>query len=192
MVDHQAGSRDIRRLGPLWRQMPFTFVSAVIAAASMAAVPPTFGFVSKEGMLTAFEEAPFNNAGVIALLVAAGLGALATFVYSARYVFGAFIDGPKDMSHVKEAPANLWIPAVLPGVLSLPGVAFLGLFDETLDQVVDATGLGHAHTHLALWHGLTVALWISLAVLVAGVIVVIYRRPLLQPLEGKRLGVATG
>lgn len=192
VVDHQAGSRDIRRLGPLWRQMPFTFVSAVIAAASMAAIPPTFGFVSKEGMLTAFEEAPFNNAGVIALLVAAGLGALATFVYSARYVLGAFIDGPKDMSHVKEAPANLWIPAVLPGVLSLQGVAFLGFFDETLDQVVDATGLGHAHTHLALWHGLTVALWISLAVLVAGVIVVIYRRPLLQPLEGKRLGVATG
>lgn len=150
VVDHQAGSRDIRRLGPLWRQMPFTFVSAVIAAASMAAIPPTFGFVSKEGMLTAFEEAPFSNAGVVTLLVAAGIGALATFVYSARYVFGAFIDGPKDVSHVKEAPANLWIPAVLPGVLSLPGVAFLGLFDETLDQVVDATGLGHAHTHLAL------------------------------------------
>ena len=192
VVDHQAGSRDIRRLGPLWRQMPFTFVSAVIAAASMAAIPPTFGFVSKEGMLTAFEEAPFSNTGVIVLLVAAGVGALATFVYSARYVLGAFIDGPKDVSHVKEAPAQLWIPAVLPGVLSLPVVAFMGIFDEALDHVVDATDLGHAHTHLALWHGLTVPLWISLAVLVAGVVVVIYRRPLLQPLEGKRLGVATG
>lgn len=192
VVDHQAGSRDIRRLGPLWRQMPFTFVSAVIAAASMAAIPPTFGFVSKEGMLTAFEEAPFSNVGVVTLLVAAGIGALATFVYSARYVFGAFIDGPKDMSHVKEAPVSLWLPAVLPGVLSLPVVAFMGIFDETIDHVVDATDLGHAHTHLALWHGLTVPLGISVAVLVAGVIVVIYRRPLLQPLEGKRLGVATG
>lgn len=192
VVDHQAGSRDIRRLGPLWRQMPFTFVSAVIAAASMAAIPPAFGFVSKEGMLTAFEDAPLSNVGVIVLLVAAGIGALATLVYSARYVLGAFVDGPKDVSHVKEAPVNLWLPAVLPGVLSLPVVAFMGIFDETIDQVVEATGLGHAHTHLALWHGLTVPLGISVAVLVVGLIVVIYRRPLLQPLEGKRLGVATG
>ena len=107
VVDHQAGSRDTRRLGSLWRRMPFTFWSAVIAAGSMAAIPPTLGFVSKEGMLTAFQEAPFSQAGVWVLLAVAGIGALATFMYSARYVFGAFVDGKMDESETREAPVSL-------------------------------------------------------------------------------------
>ena len=192
VIDHQAGTRDIRRLGSIWRRMPFTFAAAVIAAASMAAVPPTFGFVSKEGMLEAFEGAPLPHAGVIALLVAAGVGALATFLYSARYVTGAFIDGPRDMSKVKEASPLLLIPAALPGVLSLPIVFFMGRFDHSIDSVVAATGVGAAETHLKLWHGLTLPLLISVAVLVLGAVGVAYRRRISRVMEGRRLGLATG
>jgi multicomponent Na+:H+ antiporter subunit A len=93
VIDHQAGSRDLRDLGVLWRKMPWTFSGAVVAAACMAGLPPTLGFVSKEGMLGAFEEAPFGTAGQIVLLTAAGIGAVATLLYSAKYVLGAFIDG---------------------------------------------------------------------------------------------------
>src|SRR5699024_10910046 len=118
VVDHQAGSRDTRRLGWLCRRMPFAFWSAVVAAGSMAAIPPSLGFVSKEGMLTAFQEAPFSQAGVWVLLAVAGVGALATFMYSARYVFGAFVDGKTDESETREAPVSLWLPAALPGLLS--------------------------------------------------------------------------
>lgn len=192
VIDHQAGSRDIRRLGSIWRRMPFTFGAAIIAAASMAAVPPTFGFVSKEGMLEAFMEAPFANAGIIALLTVAGIGALATFLYSARYITGAFIDGPRDMSKVKEASPGLLIPAALPGVLSLPVVLFMANFDHSIDAVVAATGVGASETHLKLWHGLTVPLYISVAVLVLGVVGVIFRRQISSVMEGRRLGVATG
>ena len=100
VVDHQAGSRDIRR---------FTVAPDAIDVwlrghrrRLHGSDSPTFGFVSKEGMLEAFTEAPFNPIGVGILLFVAGVGALATLLYSARYVFGAFIDGKRDMSHVKE------------------------------------------------------------------------------------------
>ncbi|HIW95676.1 MAG TPA: DUF4040 family protein [Candidatus Corynebacterium gallistercoris] len=192
VVDHQAGSRDIRRLGRLYKRMPFTFISAVVAAASMAAIPPTFGFVSKEGMLTAFEDAPLNSFGVVVLLAGAAVGALATFIYSARYVFGAFIDGPKDMSDVKEASPSLWVPAAIPGLLSLPVVLFMSRFDSPIDGVTESTGIGEAHTHLALWHGINVPLLISVGVLILGTAIVFARKKLITPLEGKKLGVATG
>lgn len=192
VIDHQAGSRDIRRLGSLWRQMPITFGSAVIAAASMAAIPPTFGFVTKEGMLDAFTEAPFNSIGVGVLLTVAGVGALATLLYSARYVFGAFIDGERDMSTVKEAQLSLVVPAALPGVLSLPLVLFMGRADHSIDAVVQATGAGETHTHLALWHGVTLPLIISLIVMAVGLVAVIYRRHVFAPLEDRRLGLISG
>lgn len=192
VVDHQAGSRDIRRLGPLYKRMPFTFGAAAIAAASMAAIPPTFGFVSKEGMLASFEEAPFHHAAIVVLLIAAAVGALATFVYSARYVFGAFIDGKRDVSKVNEANVSLWLPAAIPGVLSLPVVLFMGMFDKPLDAIVRDTGVREPETHLALFHGFNVPFMISMIVIVLGVIVVAKRRTLVDPLAGKRLGVATG
>lgn len=192
VVDHQAGSRDMRRLGPLWNRMPFTFGSAVIAAASMAAIPPTFGFVSKEGMLEAFLEAPLPSAGVILLLIAAAFGAFLTFMYSVRYVFGAFVDGPKDESATVEASPSLWIPAALPGVLSLPIVAVMHHADYPLDAMAAATGVGSAKTHLALWHGINVPLGISAAVLLTGALGIAYRKRLFAWISPLRLGVSTG
>ncbi|MBC2682405.1 DUF4040 family protein [Corynebacterium sp. 4HC-13] len=192
VIDHQTGTRDIRRLGSIWRRMPFTFFSAVIAAASMAAVPPTFGFVSKEGMLEAFTEAPFAHAGTVVLLTVAGIGALATFLYSARYITGAFIDGPRDMSTVKEASPGLLIPAALPGVLSLPVVLVMSNVNHAVDSVVASTGVGLAQTHLKLWHGLGIPLYISVTVLVLGVVGIMMRRRISSILEGRRLGIATG
>nr|WP_255549407.1 DUF4040 family protein [Corynebacterium sp. TAE3-ERU12] len=193
VVDHQAGTRDMRRLGPLWRRMPWTFGAMVIGAASMAAVPPTFGFMSKEGMLEAFTEAPLSGAGVIVLLLAAGVGALATFTYSARLVLGVFVDGPRDVSDVREAPASLLIPAALPGVLSLPIVFFAGWLDKPLDEVSQAVlGGNWAQTHLALWHGVTVPLLISVAVLIAGMVLIIARRGVYQVVLERKLVPFTG
>lgn len=194
VVDHQTGSRDIRRLGPLWRRMPWTFGSMALGAASMAAIPPTLGFMSKEGMLEAFTDAPLSDAGVLALLTVAALGALATFIYSARLIFGTFFDGPKDMSEVKEAPVALWLPAALPGVASLP-LAFVAgsLLDAPLDSVARTVlGGDYADTHLALWHGVNVPLLISLAVIAVGVIAVFARKRLDTAISGRKLFPFTG
>ena len=52
IVDHSAGTRDLRKLTGVGRSMPVVAIAAVIAGASMAAIPPTIGFTAKE---TAFE-----------------------------------------------------------------------------------------------------------------------------------------
>ena len=51
IVDHETGSRDLRRLGGLRRSMPYTFALAALAGLSMAGLPPLFGFLAKETLL---------------------------------------------------------------------------------------------------------------------------------------------
>lgn len=191
VIDHQTGTREATRLGSSWRRMPFTFASVCIAAGSMAAVPPTMGFVSKEGMLDAFLEAPLSNAGVVLLLVAAGVGALFTFTYSARIVFDGFVDGDRDMSYVTEAKPLLWVPAALPGVLSLPLVLALGTLDGPIDAAVGVI-TASPHSHLALWHGFTVPLGISLVVLLLGIVGVYYRKRIWALIDARKLFPKSG
>lgn len=192
VVDHQTGTRDAARLGSSWRQLPFTFGSVVIAAASMASIPPLMGFISKEGMLEAFTEAPVGNAGVVILLIAAAVGAFFTFTYSARIVFDGFIDGDRDMSEVKEAPVALWLPAAIPGLLSVP-LAFVAgpLLDKPISTAVGVVS-EDPHLHLALWHGINVPLMISVIVLVAGIIGVVLRKKIWSAVTGKKMFVRSG
>ncbi|MBI8999636.1 DUF4040 family protein [Corynebacterium sp. CCM 9185] len=191
VVDHEAGSRDVRRLGPLWNRMPFTFTGVLVGSLSMAAVPPLMGFISKESMLEAFTEAPLDTAGVWLLLGAAGVGAVFTFTYSARLVLGAFVDGPRDMSEVHEAPVQLWLPAALPGLVSLPLAFVAASLDEPLDAVVGSITTA-PHLHLGLWHGVTVPLGISVVVLIVGVLGVLARKRILPAFDGRSLLPFTG
>ena len=48
IVDHETGTRDIRRLNGLLRAMPITGTLALVASAAMAGVPLLNGFLSKE------------------------------------------------------------------------------------------------------------------------------------------------
>src|SRR5690606_22855959 len=52
IIDHETGTRDIRRLSGLYRFMPFTATLAMIASAAMAGVPLLNGFLSKEMFFT--------------------------------------------------------------------------------------------------------------------------------------------
>lgn len=184
VVDHEAGSRDMRRLGKLYDKMPFTFAATCIAAASMAAVPPLFGFVSKESILGAFEESP---AGAL-LLVVAGIAAFLTFVYSAKIVFGGFVDGPKDMTGVHEAPVALWLPAALPGLMSAVVPFMLAQVGGPISAGVTAITGEDYHAHVALWHGVTAPLVVSVLVLVAGIVFVVFaRKRVFARVENKEL-----
>ena len=66
IVDHETHSRDMRKLGGLWALMPWTATLSMVAAASMAGVPLTNGFLSKEMFFT---EAVAGTTGVWAWLV---------------------------------------------------------------------------------------------------------------------------
>ena len=57
IIDHETGTRDIRKLGGLMTIMPITFTLAVIGTFSMAGLPPFNGFLSKEMFFTAMVNA---------------------------------------------------------------------------------------------------------------------------------------
>ena len=150
VVDHEAGSRDIRDLGPIWRRMPWTFGATVLGAAAMAGIPPTLGFVSKESMLTAFGDvAGGNTAAVTVLLAVAVIGAILTFLYCARIVMGGFLGlyqhdrhgeagAVRPVADVHEAPVRLWLPAALPAVIGLPLALVVGILDGPMTAIARA------------------------------------------------------
>jgi multicomponent Na+:H+ antiporter subunit A len=85
-IDHGTGTRVIDRLGDLRRQMPWTAAAALLAGASMAGMPLSFGFIVKDVILEAktavdvftFAKAANTVFGSIAVAVA-GVAAIRVF-----------------------------------------------------------------------------------------------------------------
>src|SRR5581483_10108252 len=94
IIDHETGTRDIRRLTGLLRLMPITSTLALVATAAMAGVPLLNGFLSKEMFFseTVFVDAiPVVQAG---LPVAATLAGMGTVAYSLRFAVEVFFGPP--------------------------------------------------------------------------------------------------
>lgn len=168
IIDHNAGTRDIRELSGLGKRAPWLLVMTILAAGSMAGLPPTLGFASKEAAFGAFA-----HGGTSALLTETGLvlGSLITVAYSLRLLWGAFATKPETSpSDWEPADAESFVPVVLP---ALGGLAF-GL----AYPLVDAWGSAYADAlpgeesyHLALWHGVGTPLVLTVIALGGGVLV---------------------
>ncbi|MGX5695700.1 Na+/H+ antiporter subunit A [Agromyces soli] len=194
IVDHAAGTRDWRKLSALGRRMPVVAATAMVAAASMAGLPPLIGFVAKEGVFASLVEAGTDasaaaSAGVGQLgaagLTAQGLaawawialalvflGSVLTVAYSVRFIWGAFWTKPdasptplhREAAMIAAAPVTLALASVV--------AAFTIGFIEPLYAAYADTLPGDDADHLALWHGFEVALWLSLAVYALGALLV--------------------
>lgn len=173
ILDHQAGTRNIRDLARLNVRMPVTLTVAALAALSMAGVPLLLGFVSKESMFVALLAAPGPTwlAPIVTLIVA--ITAVLTFAYAGRFVIGAA--GGRSGRLVSEAPSVFW---AAPAICAAAGLAF-GVAPALLDPLVGAASSDASGTdiapHLELWHGLTPALLISVLVISAGTSLVLLR-----------------
>ena len=172
IVDHDAGTRDIKRLGGLFGLMPIAGISGTIAGLSMAGLPPFNGFISKEMML---EEATHTVwAGMPWLLpVVVTLGSLLSAAYSFRYVYGVYFGARRDdyPKSPHDPGIGLWGP---PGVL-VALVVLIGLFPATFAGAL-VEGVARAvvqdaelpYYYLSLWHGFTLALLMSVIAVVGG------------------------
>ncbi|MBI3322085.1 MAG: NADH-quinone oxidoreductase subunit L [Candidatus Omnitrophica bacterium] len=196
-VIHAVHHQDVTRMGGLWKAMPVTAATFIIASIAMAGIPPLSGFWSKEGILAAVAEslpAPFLYIGLtIAFLTA---------FYITRAVILVFFGTWHQTANRYQVPNHPSVPgtespAVMTGplvVLSI-GAAGIGLlgspwtghaFQKFLESVpgtlypvqhlgsVPGTELAH-HAAEAAHHG---PAWLelgSVAVAAAGILLALLR-----------------
>jgi len=94
IIDHETGTRDIRRLSGLRKAMPITGTLAFVASAAMAGVPLANGFLSKEMFFAetlALSSRPWLD---VALPVMATIAGIFGVVYSLRFAWSVFMGAP--------------------------------------------------------------------------------------------------
>lgn len=94
IVDHGTGTRDLRRLGGIWKAMPFSFIIAAFVGMSAAGLPPLLGFLSKETLLADVLDHP--EPGLWAVLLPAAIVAMGAFMLAeaAVLVLDTFVTKP--------------------------------------------------------------------------------------------------
>ncbi|MET0787536.1 MAG: Na+/H+ antiporter subunit A [Paenisporosarcina sp.] len=183
IIDHETGTRDIRKLGGLMSLMPITFTIAMIASLSMAGLPPFNGFLSKEmfltGMLsmTEFDFFAFETWGILFPIIA-WIASVLTFVYSFYFVFRTFTGKHQsDLLPKKahEAPIGMlispailgtlvliifFIPNIIGDALVKPAVFAIQPFLYSSPSEIDI--------HISAWHGFKPELFMTLSIFFIG------------------------
>lgn len=183
IVDHETGTRDIRKLGGLMSLMPITFTVAMIGSLSMAGLPPFNGFLSKEMFLESV--LTLVNADVTYVTIAylvpivAWVASVFTFIYSLYFVLYTFTGTRKEAELPKiphEAPAGMLISPVILGAIVLivffiPNVIGDWLVKPATAAIQSGTYATAADIpfYIKAWHGFDApALWLTVGVVVVG------------------------
>ncbi len=173
IIDHETGTRDLRKLSGLYRFMPITATLAMVAAAAMAGVPLLNGFLSKEMFLAeALED--YNDTFLDqAMPWLATVGLTFSVLYSVRFIHQSFFGPPPEgLPHEpKEAPRWMRMPIEILVITCLvvgiiPALTIGPYLDVAVRSVLG--DLTPAYS-LAVWHGFTQPLLLSFAALVLGV-----------------------
>lgn len=177
IIAHELHTRDIRKMGGLRKEMPITFLLMVIAAASMAGIPPLNGFLSKELFYeSSFHMAEALGGGIYFMIpVLAVIGGVLTFAYSFRLIFKIFLgkrtEDPDVPKHVHEPS---WIllapPAILAVLIVAIGLVPAPFIDALVQPAIHAISPGAEHLHVALWHGWTPAFFMTLVTFALGIL----------------------
>lgn len=192
IIDHEAGTRDMRRVNGLFRYMPQTAVLAIVAAAAMAGVPLLNGFLSKEMFFGQTLDLTRTGGWYWGLPAAAVLAGAFSVAYSVRFIHDVFFNGdPIDLPRTPHEPV-LWmrIPVGLLAALCL----LVGVLPAATVAPLLAVAAGSVLLNeplpaydLAVWHGLNWPLLMSLMALAGGVSIYAWRRPLFEFHDRHRL-----
>ncbi len=171
IIDHATGARDIRQLGGLWRYLPETMVIFFIATLTMAGVPGTTGFISKELILKdlfLFETDVRWGLIISSLILIASVFKVA---FSIRLFYHLFIrEQPIEKIAVKRPH---WKTLIAPGILSMCAL-FFGIWPMALEKIVENFYVAGIHSQgvptLKVWHGWSIELLVSVTILVLGVL----------------------
>lgn len=176
IIDHETGTRDLRKLSGAWQFLPITGTLAMLTCAAMAGVPFTNGFLSKEMFFT---ELVASQSGIL-LAIVIGLATLAgifAVTYSIRLVHGVFFDAQhgKELpnEHIHDPAKGMLAPVVLLAVLCILVGILPALMIESIVNHVTIASVQHQNfepVHLALWHGVNTPLIMSIVALIGGII----------------------
>jgi len=183
IIDHEAGSRDMRKLNGLWKYMPYTAVLAMVASAAMAGVPLLNGFLSKEMFFA--KTVHLTDAGTVPWLpILATLAGAFAVAYSLRFIHDVFFNGePLDLPKTPhEPPRWMKLPVEILVVLCLAvGIFPAWTFGPLLASAASSTLQADLPAYsLSIWHGFNMALAMSLVALIGGVIIYMVRKPLFR------------
>jgi multicomponent K+:H+ antiporter subunit A len=207
IIDHEAGTRDIRRLSGLARYMPVTATLTMVAGAAMAGVPLLNGFISKEMFFTEavfVSAAPWFQKLLPTAAVVAGMFSVAySLRFTARVFFGpdtcaSLPRVPHEPPHWMRVPIEVLVLACLVvgivpqwSIQHILGTAALPVVGGALPEF-----------DLAVWHGFNLPLWMSFLALAGGIVMYlllrrpiqsgrIQRTPLVGLFNGKRMFLHT-
>ena len=173
IIDHETGTRDMRRLSGLFRYMPITATLAMVASAAMAGVPLLNGFLSKEMFFAEAVETHADSVLDRILPYVATLAGAFSVAYSLRFIHTVFF-GPSPTNLPKETPHEpphwMRFPIELLVVICLivgmvPAIS-IGPFLHT--AVSSVLGAQTPEYSLAVWHGFNVPLMMSITALLGG------------------------
>ncbi|HWK54665.1 MAG TPA: monovalent cation/H+ antiporter subunit A [Hyphomicrobiales bacterium] len=201
IIDHEAGTRDVRRLGGLYAAMPVTATLAMVAAAAMAGVPLLNGFISKEMFFAETIEYHVDTLLDRGMPYLATLAGMFSVAYSLRLIHQVFFGEPaRDLPRQPHDPVfwMLFPVGLLVLICALVGVAPARVVGDFLALAAQGTlGVLTPDYSLAVWHGFTPALVMSFIALIGGVVIYLALQrylsgdiegaPLLRRLAGKRL-----
>ncbi len=181
IIDHEAGTRDMRKLNGLWKYMPYTAILAMVAAAAMAGVPLLNGFLSKE-MFFAKTVYIASDSGIPWLPILATVAGALAVAYSLRFIHDVFFNGePIDLPKTPhEPPRWMKVPVEVLVVICLAVGIFPALtFGPLLAAAAAATLQADLPAYsLSIWHGVNPALIMSMVALTAGGVIYVLRHPL--------------
>ncbi len=180
IVDHETGTRDMRRLSGLWAFMPHTATLAMVAASAMAGVPLLNGFLSKEMFFERALDAAALHTFIIPVL--ATIAGVFSVAYSIRFIHDVFFNGEtKDLPKTPhEPPRFMKIPVDLL-VVACFAVGTIPMF--TVAPILAVAVMGSLQTELptyslAIWHGFNIPLLMSFIAFFGGIFVYYKREKL--------------
>lgn len=186
IIDHETGTRDIRKLGGLMNFMPITFTLAIIGTFSMAGIPPFNGFLSKEmfftGMLRVAKMDIFSlDTWGILFPIIAWAASVFTFLYSMMYVFKTFT-GKYQPEKLEKKPHEAPIGMLISPVILASLVMIFGIFPNVLSHSIISPAMGAIlpsllvngeafDVHISHWHGPTsTELLMTIGVVIMGIL----------------------
>lgn len=184
IVDHELGTRDIRRLGGLMTFMPFTFTVATIGSLSMAGLPPFNGFLSKEMFLAAtvnIMHADVFSLGSIGIIfpVIAWVASVFTFVYCMIFIFKTFLGAaqPDKLDKpIHEAPFGMLIsPLILViivvGMFFFPNIIGAYVLRPAMMSIYPTfTDVDSLVPYIHAWHGVNAEVLMTIGIILVGAI----------------------